>query len=231
VATPPDLGSRTWVDLDRHPAPLVVLPVGACEQHGPHLPLDTDTRIAVELAHRLAAVRPDVVVAPALSITASGEHSDFPGTLSLGTHVLTTVLVEVVRSATWAAGVVVVNGHGGNADALVQAEAVWRVEHRPVLAWSPTGPADGDAHAGRVETSVMLALWPGLVGDERPTGRTEPLGVLWPSLRQQGVQAVSPTGVLGDAAHASATEGDELLTTWAHDLVQAVERRWPSGEP
>ena len=94
------------------------MPLGSCEQHGPHLPLGTDTIIATALADRLAARCPDIVVAPALAISASGEHAGFPGTLSIGTDTTAAVLVELARSADWAAGIVLVNGHGGNADAV-----------------------------------------------------------------------------------------------------------------
>jgi mycofactocin precursor peptide peptidase len=206
---------------------LLAMPLGACEQHGPHLPLDTDTRVAVALAERLAQGRPDVLVGPSIGIAASGEHQAFPGTLSVGTTVLATMLVEVVRSASWAAGVVVVNGHGGNLDALDQAHRVWQAENRAVMVWSPTLPDGGDAHAGWVETSVMLALAPHLVGEARPIGSTDPMSELWPTLRRHGVDAVSASGVLGDARRASAELGDSLLRTWTDDLIATVARRWP----
>lgn len=227
MTTPADLGSHTWTQVGRQGAVLVAVPLGACEQHGPHLPLATDTLIATALAHRLAAARDDVVVAPAIGIAASGEHDGFAGTLSVGTAVLASVLVELVRSAPWAAGIIVVNGHGGNADALALADSTWQSEHRGVLAWSPSLPPDGDIHAGRLETSVMLALHPELVGAERPVGRTEDVAALWPELRRHGVRAVSPTGVLGDATGASAAWGLAVLDTWERDLVAAVARRWP----
>jgi len=76
---------------------LLVVPVGSLEQHGPHLPLDTDTRIAVALARRLAADRSHLVVGPAVPFGARGEHADFPGTLLLGHDVLADVLMELVR--------------------------------------------------------------------------------------------------------------------------------------
>src|SRR6185503_566786 len=76
------LTDMTWPEVaDR---PLLCIPVGSCEQHGPHLPLHTDTIVAEALAARLAASRADVVVGPSLTVTASGEHAGFPGTLSLG---------------------------------------------------------------------------------------------------------------------------------------------------
>ena len=83
-ATPAYLGTLSWPDLDPQRGLLLAVPLGSCEQHGPHLPLDTDTRIAVALADRLAARHAQVVVAPAVAFGSSGEHAGFPGTLSIG---------------------------------------------------------------------------------------------------------------------------------------------------
>ena len=126
-----DLGDVSWPEVDG--APIVVVPVGSCEQHGPHLPLATDSIIAAALAQDLAARRSDCVVAPTLSITASGEHQGFPGTLSIGTEATYWVVVELVRSADWSHGVVLVNGHGGNAAAVDRAVAQLESEGRRVL--------------------------------------------------------------------------------------------------
>jgi creatinine amidohydrolase len=202
--------------------PIVVVPLGSCEQHGRHLPLGTDTIIAVTLAERLASWCPGVVVAPALGISASGEHAGFPGTLSIGTAATAAVLVELARSADWAAGVVIVNGHGGNADAVAAAVATIRAEGRNVLSWWPRVPG-GDAHAGHTETSLMLAIDAGLVamhlaerGDTRPLEEID--GELW----CRGVGAVSPSGVLGDPTDATLEHGRTLLDLLTSDLVAAV---------
>jgi creatinine amidohydrolase len=220
------LGDVTWSDL-AGTRPVLAVPVGSCEQHGPHLPLDTDTRIAIALADRLAAARADIVVAPPLTITASGEHAGFPGTLSIGTDALATVLVELVRSADWCRGVVFVNGHGGNAEAVAVAASTALTEGRRVLAWWPRIPGF-DAHAGRAETSMVLALDPALVRLERAeAGRREPIAELVDDLRARGVLAVSPNGVLGDPVGASAAEGVALLEQLTGDLVRAVERWMP----
>jgi creatinine amidohydrolase len=202
---------------------LLAVPVAATEQHGPHLPLSTDSDLAVALCARLAAARPGVLVAPPLAYGASGEHQDFPGTLSIGTDAVELLLVELCRSATRTfSRVLLVSAHGGNAGAVRRAERRLRAESRDILAWLPAW--EGDAHAGRTETSLELALAPDRV---RPghaeAGNTRPLTELMPELRRSGVRAVSPNGVLGDPAGASAAEGAALLGRLTADLLATVD--------
>ncbi len=226
---------------------LLAVPLGATEQHGPHLPLGTDTVIACALADGLAAGR-DVVVAPALPYGSSGEHAGFEGTLSIGREALALVLVELVRSAS--APVLFVCAHGGNAEPLAAAVRKLRIEGKHVRAWAPRWAAAAgetaatapppiataapplvvDSHAGRVETSLMLALAPQLVGAAREAGNVAPLAALMPRLRAGGVRAVAPNGVLGDPAGASADEGHALLAAAVADLV-AFADEWLSGLP
>jgi creatinine amidohydrolase len=116
----------------------------------------------------------------------------------------------------------VVNGHGGNLEALRAAVPLLRREGRDA-AWFPCGVAGGDAHAGRTETSLMLHVEPGVVHEARAeAGATAPIAELLPRLRAEGVRAVSPNGVLGDPAGASAAEGSALLAGLAGRLVAAV---------
>lgn len=232
------LGEATWNEVDRvrasHPgtAPIVLIPVGSTEQHGPHLPLATDTLIAEEIARRALHHTDGLVLGPTIGVTASGEHAGFPGTLSIGQRVTTAVIVELVRSADWAAGVVLVNGHGGNHHAIRRAVDQLTGESRRVLAWSPTWPQrrDGgpaDMHAGRVETSLMLAIDPGLVRLERAVAGPD---TTIDELRTHGVARVSPSGVLGDPEGASGGEGERLIARFVEDLVHAVER-WRPLDP
>ena len=218
-----NLGALTWPEVaDVAADSILAVPLGATEQHGPHLPLATDTTVAIALAERLAAARSDVLVAPAITFGSSGEHAGFPGTLSIGAAALELVVVELVRSADAFAGVVLVSGHGGNAEAVAAATRTLTVEGRRVLAWSPR-VAGGDAHAGRVETSLLLALDDAAVRlDAAAAGDTRPLEELLPALRRHGVAAVSANGVLGDPTGASADEGADLLDRLAADLVAAV---------
>jgi len=212
-----DLGEAPWTELPERP--LVLVPVGSTEQHGPHLPLNTDTLIATAVARTLAD---DLggYVAPAVSIGASGEHQDFPGVLSIGTEALRLVLVELVRSLSlWAGRVVLVNGHGGNLDAVTGAVGQLLDEgHR--ITWVPC-TVEGDAHAGHTETSLLLHLAPWLVRPHRAQpGNTRPIAELLPELVTSGVRRVSPNGVLGDPTGATAAEGAALF----EQMVETARR-------
>jgi creatinine amidohydrolase len=224
IAAQVPLGSLTWPEVAASAAgSILVVPLGSTEQHGPHLPLETDCDIAVALARRLAAARPDMLVAPLLPYGSAGEHAAFPGTLSIGAAALELIVVELVRSADAFAGVVLVSGHGGNAAPLAAAVATLRGEGRRVLAWTPRVPG-GDAHAGRTETSLLLALSADAVRlGAAEAGETAPLAELIGELRCKGVAAVSANGVLGDPAGASADEGERLLERLAADLVASVD--------
>lgn len=220
-----DLTHQAWPEVETDQ--LLLVPLGSCEQHGPHLPLNTDTVIAealaAQIAQRLGNIGIHSAVAPALAFGSSGEHQSFPGTLSIGTDALRQVLVELVRSAsTWCARTLFVNGHGGNLDALGAAVGQMRGEGHDV-AWIDCAMPGGDAHAGHAETSLMLVLDPEHVGShEQVQGSTEPIQTLLPYLRSAGIAAVSENGVLGDARKASAGHGRHLLEVAAEDMTQAV---------
>lgn len=214
--------------------PVLLVPVGAIEQHGPHLPLDTDTRIAGAVARAAAEASRDrgrdVIVAPALAYGASGEHEGFAGTVSIGTQALTQVLLEYGRSASgWASRIVFVNGHGGNVEAATAAVARLVYEGRDAM-WAPCAPGRGeqglpapDAHAGRIETSLLLHLAPDLVRvDRMEQGETSPLEELLPRLRAEGMRGVSPNGVLGDPRGADAEEGRALFEAIVRAVVSRV---------
>lgn len=224
------LGDSTWTALGAPGTvpPILAVPIGSCEQHGPHLPLDTDTLIATAIASGLSAADPRVMVTPPLAITASGEHQGFAGTLSIGSAVVELVLLELVRSADWSQGVVLVNGHGGNAVAVHRAVATLTAEGRRVLSWWPR-IAGADAHAGRTETSLLLAIAPDAVRlDAAVAGNTAPIAELLPAMTAAGVGAVSANGVLGNPAGATAAEGAALFDALVADVVERV-RAWSAA--
>jgi len=226
------LAELTWPEVPERS--LLVVPLGSCEQHGPHLPFDTDLRIAEALADALAGRRDDVVIAPSLTIGASGEHQSFPGTLSIGNEALEQVVVELVRSALPPQGsadphpfdaVLFVNGHGGNVAAVARALALLTSEGRQVDVWHPQVPG-GDSHAGRTETSLLLHLDPSCVRTDRlEPGSTARWREIGPTVMAEGLAAVTPNGILGDPTGATADEGAATFAALVEDLCTTVASR------
>jgi mycofactocin precursor peptide peptidase len=208
-----NLAELTWVQVDAAARRVLLVPVGSVEQHGPHLPLDTDTRIAVAVASGAAASR-----------GSSGEHAGFAGTLSIGTEALCEVLVELGRDAArdWDA-LLFVNAHGGNASAVSGAVARLQAEERRCAAYSVSVPS-GDAHAGLTETALLLHLDPGAVRlDTAVAGETRPVEELMDRLRAGGVRSVSPNGVLGDPRAATAVLGRRLLDELVEGCAASID--------
>ncbi len=213
---------------------VLAVPVGSTEQHGPHLPLSTDADLAValcnQLGHQLGAqLGSSVVVAPPIFYGSSGEHEGFAGTISIGQQATELLLTELGRSATRTfSRVLLVSTHGGNTEAVRRAVARLRAESRDVSVWFPRW--HGDAHAGRAETSLQLALTPDAVRlDRAEAGNTTPIAELMPALRATAVHGVSPNGVLGDPAGASAAEGTAMFADLLADLNGYLES-WPDGQ-
>ena len=249
------LAEMTWPDVAAaiaDGATTVILPLGATEQHGPHLPLATDTFRATALAERLADTMPSVLVAPALPIGCSDEHQGFAGLLGLDHETLAAVIVDVAhRLAGWGVHrLVLLSAHGGNACALDLATARLAVALPAldvvVLGGQATvsdailgvAAADGvsaDAvglHAGDGETSEMLALQPDLVRMARiEPGYCGSMAELMPRLQRDGLRAVTPTGTLGDAGAAEAGRGARYLATQIDQYRQALAADPASGRP
>jgi mycofactocin precursor peptide peptidase len=222
------LDQVSWPEVSRNS--ILVVPIGSTEQHGHHLPLGTDTTIAIRIAQDLCT-DDRFVLAPALPYGSSGEHQSFPGTLSIGSGALFVVLVELIRSASLSfLGVLLVNGHGGNEQTMRRVQDHQRAEGRNVLAWSPSLPVGGDHHAGDTETSVMLAIDPDAVGPNR-SGGPELTAAILPTIVARGLAAVSETGVLGNPMVASAERGATILQTWCAELGDAAERFWEACLP
>jgi creatinine amidohydrolase len=224
------LGDLAWPDVaERARADaLLAVPLGSTEQHGPHLPLSTDTDVASALCARLAAARADVVLAPAVPYGSSGEHAGFAGTLSIGQDATELLVLELGRSACETfRHVLFVSAHGGNSDPVTRATDQLCLEGRDVSLFEPNGYRD--PHAGHAETSLQLALDPGRARMDRAVaGETRPLPELLPRLRAGGVRAVTDTGVLGDPRAASVADGAELLADLTAALCEHVAR-WRDG--
>jgi mycofactocin precursor peptide peptidase len=225
----PFLADLTWPEVrDRvEKGAFLAVPLGATEQHGPHLPLSTDADIAVALCERLAAARPDVLIGPPLAYGSSGEHAGFAGTLSVGQEAVQLIVLELGRSAAETfTRVLFVSAHGGNSEPVARAVRRLRAEGGEVAVYCPRW--DGDPHAGFEETSLQLALCPGSVRMDRGgPGDARPLAELMPMLRAGGVRSVSPSGILGDPTGATAAAGQALLDSLAEALISQVRAWYP----
>jgi mycofactocin system creatininase family protein len=210
-----------------HHKKILLLPLGSWEQHGPHLPLDTDSVIISRVVHDAINLSSSdaehYLCAPLLPITASDEHEGFPGSLSTGTEALVSAVVAICRSASsWSVGTLIVNGHGGNYDALNKIASALTYEKITHSVWSLPAYAGGDMHAGHTETSLMLHISPHTV-------KTDLIDSITPSttnldkLRDVGVIGVSPSGVLGDPSTATAAHGREVLNLYVRSLVQRIQ--------
>lgn len=243
------LSSREVAELDRERT-VAVLPTGAVEQHGPHLPLDTDTflctRVGEEAAARARRGGP-VLVAPTFAYGSSAHHMAFAGTLSLGAATFMTVLGELCAGLAHHGfrRLLVVNGHGGNS-ALAR-EAVQQLAVRtPVLAaavdyWALAretaaevrdSPPGGMAHACEFETSLMLHLRPESVRRElvrreipEPRFAAERLDLVLPGTVAAGwrTHELSSSGVLGAPDLATAEKGKRLFEACVDGLSGLIE--------
>jgi mycofactocin precursor peptide peptidase len=218
------LADLAWPEVAQRAAAgaILAVPLGSTEQHGPHLPLSTDTDIAAALCEHLASVRPDVLVAPPVPYGSSGEHAGFAGTLSIGQDTTELLVLELGRSATRTfRHVLFVCAHGGNTPAVTRAVTQLRSRSRDVTLFQPAW--QGDPHAGHHETALQLVLHPDRVRMDRAVcGNTQPLAALMPRLRAGGVGVVSPSGVLGDPTSATEADGARLLGELGEALVRHV---------
>jgi GTP cyclohydrolase II len=239
------LARAVWPDLAMARPRAAIVPLGATEQHGPHLPFATDTLIADALAVRLAARLESAVALPALPAGCSPEHMGFPGTLDVSAATLVSWLTDVLRSLArhGVARAVVFSAHGGNTHALRAAAAALRAAV-PAIAVDVLADLDGlterlqaeaarfgitaeaaGHHAGEIETSIMLALHPELVrleaaasGYVAPTA--DPQSLFYPDLRR-----TAPTGTVGDPRAASAVRGARYVAAWVDALEAACAEK------
>ena len=203
---------------------VLVLPLGSFEQHGPHLPLDTDTIIidsvvaqALRDSHITAG---SFMVAPTVAISASDEHAGFPGTLSTGSAALADSVVAICRSASWAQGICIVNGHGGNTDALARIGSALTYEKIRHSVWSLPSYEGADMHAGHTETSVMLHIEPAKVQiDGIEPGTIGDASSLVAQMRTSGIVGVSNNGVLGDPTTATSEHGVAVMKLYSSSLA------------
>ncbi|SDD46814.1 creatininase family protein [Ruegeria marina] len=242
-----DYTSREFSELERERL-IAVLPIGAIEQHGPHLPMSVDTCTVNGVVTRLAERLPDsvpVLFLPPQAVCKSDEHIDFPGTLTLSPETFIKVLIETGASVA-RSGVrklVFLNGHGGNIPVMDIAARELRIHHGMMAFaanWFGFGMPDGlysevershGIHAGDMETSVMLALDPANVSmsaarDFRSNGqdlaeRFRHLGLGKGVKPGWKTQDLNTSGACGEAHLATAEKGEATLNYAVERLVSA----------
>lgn len=251
---PPDrfFGYLTWTDIEAMPdreSVVIVQPVGAIEQHGPHLPLAVDAAIGLAVLGKALTKLPEEVPAyalPSLYYGKSNEHWHFPGTITLSATTLMATLTEIGESL-YRSGFrkfVLLNSHGGQPQIM---EIVARDLHQkyedfqvfPLFTWRVPNVAaelltekelEFGIHAGDAETSLLLSILPEQVRMDRAVAEFPPEPPAACLLSMEGrlpfawvTRDLTKTGVLGDATVATQEKGDRLLESLANGWVQAIQ--------
>lgn len=239
----------TWTDIDTMPDKentVIIQPVGAIEQHGPHLPIIVDAAIGMGVLGKALEKLPNDIPAyalPSLYYGKSNEHWHFPGTITLSTETLSATLIEVADSL-YRAGfrkLVLMNSHGGQpqvmqmvardlhikyADLSVFPLFTWRVPHITKELLTPKEALEG-MHAGDAETSIIMSLLPDQVQMDKAVAEYPPtpsgllswegkLPVAW------ATRDISKSGVIGDPTTATKEKGDRILDSVSDGWVQAI---------
>jgi len=239
-------GELTWPEAQKRfqEMDIALLPVGSIEQHGPHLPLDTDAFDAEYLARSVAGFcsSPKPLVLPLISYGVSYEHDEFKGTLSINNNTLSRLVYDIGMSVARNGinKLVIINGHGGNTPALNYAAQMINRDAKIFVCVDSGETSDvdiykitdtpNDVHAGEIETSTSLAIRPHLVKiDQAPRSVpqfssrylnfTSKRWVSWYAYTQN----VTSTGVLGDATKATAEKGRKIWQIMIAHLVALVE--------
>ena len=232
------IGELTFPEISKRlrESAILCLPIGSIEQHGPHLPLNTDAVLAEEITRRIVVrwgESHDLWQLPTLTVSLAREHEWTPGTLSLSIQGMTTVVRDLGREIARglpARNLAIVNGHGGNRGILEALAHDLRADfglnvcvlHLGVLMDIEATTGVPDVHGGKNETSLMLAVAPHLVRREQIAQLKNPPdadavrrtildpAVNWPWTTDE--KQIADMGVIGDAQAASAEFGNRILS-------------------
>jgi creatinine amidohydrolase len=247
-------GEMTWLEVRdaARSGRVAVVPIATIEDHGHHLPVDTDLVLCEAVCEAAVAAAPDrALLVPAINHGFSPHHMDFPGAITIGAHTLIDYGVDVCRSLAHHGfrRILIVNGHGSNSPfvdviarlavldtgALVAAVNYWAAPGVRDVAESlrESDPVGGMNHACEFETSAYLALRPDLVDmtkacrelSHRPTKSywTDLVAGDGPLAMMEPWSALTETGVMGDPTKASAQKGRRLLAAAANGIVELID--------
>ncbi|UCC41071.1 MAG: creatininase family protein [Candidatus Aminicenantes bacterium] len=225
----------------------VVIGIGSNEQHGPHLPEKTDSLIADAISYRVAEKLENVLQAPTIRLGCSEHHLAFPGTISLRSETLKSIISDYIESLEKHGfrTVVLLPCHGGNFTSVQEAIDELKERHPQLRIIGYTNlkgfidaqiniakefgitPEEGGAHAGEIETSFVLALEEHLVAKERFTpGYLGPLGEKEIKIiLEKGMPALTEKGILGDPGKATAQKGHVYLERNVEFLVEEIKKQ------
>jgi creatinine amidohydrolase len=250
----------TWSQIEQMPNKenvVIIQPIGAIEQHGPHLPIAVDSAISLGVLGKALEQLPQDIPAyalPCLYYGKSNEHSGFPGTITLSSQTLLAVITEMAQSI-YASGfrkLVLMNSHGGQPQIIEIAARdihqkypdfavfplfTWRVPHLVGEMLTPREQVYG-IHGGDAETSIMLSLLPEQVHMDKAV-KEYPQGLPEDSLLDMEgklpfawlTKELSKSGVMGDATVASKEKGDRILTSLADGWVQVIQDVYKFQQP
>ena len=238
--------TSTWPELAERLkiVDTAILPCGAIEQHGPHLPVDLDYFDAVYLARKVAegCNDPKPFVLPPVPYGVSYHHSDFKGTICVTNNALSALIYDIGMSLAnnGIKKLVILNGHGDNAPTLNYAAQMINRDAK-IFVCVETGETsdvdiyklaktNNDIHAGEIETSTALAIRPGLVDMSKAIDHTLDLdneyldftsdrGVSW----YVHTKRLSDTGVMGNATRATAEKGEKMWAVMIAKMIEFVE--------
>jgi creatinine amidohydrolase len=228
-----------WVDFDalRQRTDLVIIPTGAVEVYGQHLPAGTDTIVVTHIAQRVGDIL-DVPVLPALPVGYSRSLGDFPGTLNISTATLSAYVRETAESVIkWGTKrILFINSHRGNigpiGEVALELQDQYGVRCAQVFWWDyvaalgkdilDTGP-HANGHASEIGTSIMLHVAPDFVVRDRIKDQTPTSAPRFSDITQyQGMRARTDSGVMGNPEVATAEKGAELVKRGVDRIVEFV---------
>lgn len=222
----------------------VLLPCGAIEQHGPHLPVDVDFFDAKYMAYKVAEAceNPKPLVLPTIPYGVSYHHDDFKGTLSVSNDALSKFVYDLgIRlAASGIKKIIILNGHGDNMPTLTYAAQMINRDAKIFVCVDTGETSDidlyklvdtrNDIHAGELETSTTLAIRPDMVDMDKAVNETMEFGSKFLDYdNERGVNwyvhthKISTSGVMGDATKANKEKGEKMWELMIHHMVRFVE--------
>ena len=236
----------TWVEIEEYlkTVDTVILPCGAIEQHGPHLPVDIDYFDAKYLAHKVAeaCADPKPLVLPSIPFGVSYHHDEFKGTISVTNNALSAFVYDIGMSLAknGIKKILILNGHGDNAPTLSYAAQMINRDAKIFVCVDTGETSDvdlydlidtpNDIHAGEIETSTTLAIRPEMVDMSKAVNETLSFGSKFMDFDNERsvnwyvrTSKISESGVMGDATKATAEKGEKMWELMIQQLVKFVE--------